>query len=177
MLAPELHLLQPAQRAQAHVQDRLRLQIIDPEATDQPGLGVVLLADDADHLVQIQEDDQEAVQQLQPPLDRAEAMAGAADQHLAAMVQPGAQHAAQAEHHGRPVGRQHVHVQREAGFQLGGAEQRLHQRCGFDGAGLRLQDQADLLRAFVPDVPQQRQLLGLQQLGQRFSISLVFCTW
>ena len=55
---------------------------------------------------------------------------------------------------GHLAAREHVHVQREARFELGGAEQRFHQHGGVHGAGLRLQHEADHVRAFVADVAQ-----------------------
>ena len=63
------------------------------------------------------------------------------------------------------VGVQHVHVEREARLELGGAEQRLHQHGGVDGAGLRLQHDADDVRALVADVAEQRELALLHELG------------
>src|SRR4051794_35747078 len=54
-LARELHLLEPAQVAQAEIQDRLRLTVGQLEAPHQGRLRLVLLADDADHLVEVEE--------------------------------------------------------------------------------------------------------------------------
>ena len=63
---------------------------------DQPRLRFILLADDADHLVEVQIDQQIAVEDLDAPLDRRQPMARAAHQHLVAVIEPGAQHLAAA---------------------------------------------------------------------------------
>ena len=89
VLLADLHLLQLAQAAQAHVQDRLGLHVGQAEALDQARLGLLLLADDADHLVEVEVDQQVAVQDLQPALDRGQAVVGAADQDLVPVIEPG----------------------------------------------------------------------------------------
>ena len=55
------------------------------------GLGLLLVADDADHLVEVEVGDDAAVEDLQPARDLLEAVPGAADQHLAAVVEEGLQ--------------------------------------------------------------------------------------
>ena len=66
VLAPDLHLLELAQGAQPHVEDRLGLHVGELEALHQDGLRLVLVADDADHLVEVEIGDQVAVEHLQP---------------------------------------------------------------------------------------------------------------
>ena len=51
VLALDLEFLKPAQGAQAHVEDRLGLQIGELERRDHVRLGLVLLAQDLDQLV------------------------------------------------------------------------------------------------------------------------------
>ncbi len=69
LLLADLHLLELGQMAQLGLQDRLGLLIRQLEALDQHRLGLFLAPDDADHLVQIQIDDQQAVEDVQPPRD------------------------------------------------------------------------------------------------------------
>ncbi len=165
MLLADLHLLEPAQRPQAHVQDSLCLRIGQRKPLHQPRLRMLLFADDRDHLVKIEIDEQIAVQHLQPALDRGEPVAGTADQDIVAVIQPGAQDLLQA-HDTRSPGRvQHVHVERDAAFQRGGAEQRLHQHFRLRATRAWFQDQADVFGAFVAHIAQQRQLPLLDELG------------
>ena len=104
---------------------------------------------------------------MQPLLHPLDAPAAAAVQHLAAVIQEGAQAVLQPHHARRARGVQHVHVDGEADLQVRQLEQALHQHFGRDGAALGLQDQADVLGRLVAHVRQQRRLLLLDQVGQR----------
>ena len=81
------------------------------------------------------------------------------------MRQPFGQRLGQAQHHRHLATAQHIHVERNARFQVGEAEQLLHQHQRIDGARARLQHQADILGGFVAHIGEQRQPLGFQQLG------------
>jgi hypothetical protein len=152
-------------RLQAQVQDGVGLHLSQLEALDQLGLGVVLEADDADHLVEVEVGDQVAVQHLQAVLDLLQAELRAPHQDDLAVLQPLLQHVAQRQHARNLAAGQHVHVEREAHLQLGQLEEALHQQRRIDGAALRLQDQAHGLGRFVAHVAQQRQALLAHQLG------------
>ncbi len=165
MLAANLDFLQLAQGAQPHVEDRLGLHIGEHEAPNQFGLRLVLLADDANHLVQVEIGDEIAFQHFQPVLDLAQPMFGAALQHHLAVRQPFGQRLGQAQHHRHLPTAEHVHVQRDARFEVGEAEKLLHQHQRIDGAGARFQHQPHILGQFVPDIGEQRQPLGFQKLG------------
>ncbi len=69
MLAADLHLLQPGELTQAGIEDRLGLDLAEGEPVDQAKLGLFFVADDADHLVEVEVDDQHPVQDVQPGLD------------------------------------------------------------------------------------------------------------
>ena len=56
-LAADLHLLELAQAAQAHVEDRLGLAVRQREFGHQHRLGLILGADDRDHPVEVEEGD------------------------------------------------------------------------------------------------------------------------
>ncbi len=88
LLLAQRHLLETAQASQARVEDIDDLQLAEAEAGLQRLLRIVLLADDADHLVEIEEDDDHPGEQLEPLVDRREAMARAAHQHDPAVVEP-----------------------------------------------------------------------------------------
>ena len=64
---------------------------VSVKVADQRLLGLVLLADDADHLVEVEVDDEVAVEDLQAAGDGGEAVLGAADQDDVAVVEPGAE--------------------------------------------------------------------------------------
>ena len=82
MLAPDLHLLELAQRAEPHVEDGLGLDLGELEGAHQRRLRLLLLADDFDYLVEVEIDDQIAFEHFEAMIDLGEAMLGAADQHL-----------------------------------------------------------------------------------------------
>ncbi len=82
------------------------------------------------------------------------------------MVEPFAQGFGQAHHHRDAALHQHVHVERNAVFQLGELEQRFHHQLGIDRARLRFDHQPDILGRFVAHVGDQRQLLVVEQFGE-----------
>ena len=165
VLGADLHLLELAQIAQAHVEDGVGLDLRELEGLHQDRLRLILGADDLDHLVDVQIGDQIAAEHFQAMLDLGLAVVRAADQHVAQMVEPFAQAFGEPDHLGHPALDQHVEVQRNPAFQLGQPEQRLHHQFRIDRARLRLDDEADVLGRFIPDVADQRQLLLVQELG------------
>ena len=164
-LLADLEFLELAQGAQAHVEDGFGLIVGQRPAGHHDLLGLVLLADDADHLVDVEVGDQIAAEDFEALLDLAEPMLRAADQHVLAVLQPFGEHALQREHVRHLAARQHVHVERKARLELGQLEERFHQQAGIDRAALRHQHDADIFRAFVAHVLEQRQLAGQQKLG------------
>ena len=132
------------------------------------GLRVVGLADDADHLVEIEVDDDLPAQDLDAAGDRGEPVAAAALQHIAAMVEKGLQRLLQAHHPRHAGGVEHVEVERHPDFELGQAEQLLHQHLGIDVARLRFEDEAHILGQFVADIGEQRQLFLFEQTPRSF---------
>ena len=87
VLAPYLRLLQPAQRAQAHVEDRVGLDLVDPEGGHQGVPGRVLLAHDADHRVEVEVGDEIAAEHVEAARDRRQPMGGAAQQDIAPVLE------------------------------------------------------------------------------------------
>ena len=75
MLAADLVGLERRQPLQAHVEDRLRLDLGELELVDQAGAGVVRIvggADQRDHRVEVVERDQEALEDVRPGLGLAQ---------------------------------------------------------------------------------------------------------
>ena len=166
VLAAQFHFFKAAQGAQAHVQDRLDLHIGQLEFGDHHRLGIVLIADDLDHAVEVQEGNHIAFQHLEPGGDLFQPVVRASHQHLAPVVEEGAQHLFQRADLGHATVDQHVHVQPEADLKVRDAEQRRHQLLGVDVAGTRFQDDADILGGFVAHIGKDRHFLGLDDLGQ-----------
>ena len=144
VLGADLEFLELAQRAQPHVEDGVGLDLRELERLDQRRLRLILGADDLDHLVDVQIGDQIAAEHFEPVLDLLLAIVGAAQQHVAQMVEPFAQAFGKAEHLGDAALDQHVEVQRNPAFQLGQPEQRFHQQFRIDRARFRLDHEADV---------------------------------
>ena len=161
----QLHFFEAAQRAQTRVQNRFGLIVGQGEGLDQGLLGFVLLADDFDHPVEIEIDNQQAADDFQTPFDLVQPVLRPPVQHHAAMVEPFAQGFGQAEDFWHQPCRQHVHVHRNAAFKLGQLEQRFHQQDGIDGARARLEHHADIFGRFIADIGQKRQFLVIDQFG------------
>uniref|UniRef100_A0A0N4ZJN0 LigA n=1 Tax=Parastrongyloides trichosuri TaxID=131310 RepID=A0A0N4ZJN0_PARTI len=160
------HFFETGQLTQAGVENEVGLKLAQSEGRDQRRLGLLFLADDADDFVQVQEDDAKAFQQVQALLDAGDAPLAAAVQHHAAVIQEGPQALLQTHDARRAGGVQHVHVDGEAHLEIGQLEQAFHQHFRLDGAVLRFEDQADVLRRLVAHVAQQGRLLVLDQVGQ-----------
>ena len=165
VLAPDLELLEAAQGAQAHVQDRFGLRIRESESLDHLGLGLVLLADDLDQLVEVQIGDQIAFEDFQPPLDRLQPEGRTPHQHLAAMVEKRLKGLAQVHHPRGVVLVEDVEVEREPDLEVGELEQLLHQQFGGNGARARLEHDPNVVGGLVPHVVEDGQLLGVDDLG------------
>ena len=81
-LALDLDAFEPRQLAQADLEDVLGLDVGQPELGHQVGLGLVRLADDADHLVDRQQREQPAFEDVDAPVDFAQAVLRAARDRL-----------------------------------------------------------------------------------------------
>ena len=141
------------------------MHIAEAEFRNQLRLRIVLAANDANDLVDIEVCDQIAVENFETMLDLLEPVRRTADKNLDPMLQPLPKHVAQIEHIGNLSRRQHVHVEADADLKFGRTEEAFHQQHGIDRTALGLQDEADFLRAFVAHVSKQRQLLLAHQLG------------
>ena len=89
MLGADLVGLERGQALQAHVQDRLRLDLGQLELLDQPvarRLGVGRAADQLDHRVEVVERDQQPLEDVRAGLGLAQLVLGAAGDDLALVV-------------------------------------------------------------------------------------------
>ena len=162
-LLADLDLLEPPQGAQPHVEDRVSLDFGQIPARDHLGLRVVALADNADHLVEIDIDDDLAVEDLHAPGDRRKTMAARPLQHVAAMIEKSLQCLLQIHHPRHALRVEDIEIERHPHFELGQAEELLHQHLRIDIAGFRLQHEADILGRLVADVGEERQLFLVEQ--------------
>ena len=80
--------------AQAQVEDGFGLDVGQRPPRHHHLLGLVLLADDADHLIDVEIGDQVAREDFQPPLDLGQPVLRTADQHFLAVLEPLLQHRA-----------------------------------------------------------------------------------
>src|SRR6476619_2507960 len=110
VLGADLHFLELAQRTETHVEDGVGLNFVQLERLDQRRLRLVLGADDLDHLVDVQIGDQVTAEHFEPVLDLRLAVIGAADQHVAQMVEPFAQALGKPHHFGDLALDQHAEV-------------------------------------------------------------------
>jgi hypothetical protein len=164
-LGADLHLLELAQVAQAHVEDRLGLHVGERELGHQHGLGLVLVADDLDDAVEVEIGDEQPAQHLEPRVDLAQPVPRAPLQHLAPVVEEGPQHLAQRRDLRHLAVDQHVHVEREPGLEVGEPEQRLHHRGRLDRARARLEHDAHVGGALVADIRKHGHLLRVDEIG------------
>ena len=156
--------------AQARVQDLLGLLIRELEALHQQRLRLVLAADDADHLVQIQEGDQQPIEDVQTLADLVQPVPQAARDGRGAELEPLAKDLLQAHHARAAVERDDVEIDAVVALQVGGGEQVVHELHQIDAVGARHDDQAGriLVIGLVAQVIHHRQLLGAHLLGDLF---------
>src|SRR5215467_4403328 len=119
--------------------------------------------DDADHLVEIDIDNDLPAQDLHAVADRSESMTALPLQHDPAMVEKGLQRLLQVHHLRHAERIEHIEVERHAYLELSQTKELLHQQLGIDIARLRLEHEADILGRLVLHVGKQRQLLLLEQ--------------
>ena len=84
--------------------------------------------------------------------DLFQAVRGAPFKDNTAMIDERLQHFAQAHHPRDQPAIEHVHVERDAAFEIGLTEQLFHQHRGIDRAAFGREDNADVFGRFVVDV-------------------------
>ena len=135
LLAADLHFLELGQVAQPQVEDRLGLDVGEPELLHQDGLRLVLLADDADDLVDIEVGNQQAIEDVQPLVDAFQPEAEPPLDRVDAERQPVLQQAAQVPDGGTAVGTDDVQVHPKRLLEVRGGKQMAHQRIDVHPVG------------------------------------------
>ena len=161
LLGADLHLLQACQLAQPGVEHIVGLDLVQTKGGHERRLGLVLGADDADHLVDIEEGDQQPLQQMQPAQHLVEPVLEAAGDRRLAETQPGGEDLLEV-HDPRPaVQANEVHIDPIGALQVGGGEEVGHEPFHRHPAVARHQDQARrrFVVGLVTQVLQPGQLL------------------
>src|SRR3546814_6114519 len=104
-------------------------------------LGLILAADDADHFIEVEKRDQQAVEQMQAALDLAQPMAQAAAHGVDAKAQPFAEQQLEVLDLRPAIEADHIEVDPVALFQVGGGEQMPHQLLDINPVRARHQHQ------------------------------------
>ncbi len=167
LLVADLHFLELGQVPQLQFEDGLGLRAGELEALHQHRLGLVLVADDVDHLVDVQVGDQQAFEDVQAVDDLVEAVIEPPDDRVHAETEPLPEQFAQVQHLRLAVDADDVQVDAVIPLEVGGGEQVVHQLLQVDAVGARHDDQAGrvLVVGFVAQVLDHRQFLGLHLLG------------
>ena len=132
LFAADLHLLEAGELAQLRVEDVVGLDLGEPEARDELRLRFLLGADDADHLVEVEVRDAQAIEQVQPLLDLLQPVLQPSPNGVRTEREPLEQQRLQVLQLRAAVEADHVEVHAEALLEVGGREQVAHQRIGVD---------------------------------------------
>ena len=162
-LLADLHFLEACQVAQLGLEYRLGLFVRQLEALDQHGLRMVLGAHDADHFIEVQVGDQQAVEDVQPRVQLRQAMTEPAGDRGFAEGKPLQQQFLQPHHARTAVERDDVEIHPVAALEIGGRKQVRHERLGIHPVGLGNDHQPGriFMIGFVPDIFDHGQLLQL----------------
>ena len=168
--APYLYLLQLGQAPQPEVENGLRLGVGQVEAPHQLPLGIVLLAHDPDHLVDVQVGDHQAFQDVQALFHLLQPVLQAPAHRLGAVLQPFLQDGLQVLDPGPPVDADHVQVDPVTALQVRGGEQVRHQFRQVHPVRARDKHQPGrvFMVGFIAQVLQHRQFLRLHLRGHLF---------
>ncbi|GBE09914.1 hypothetical protein BMS3Abin12_00466 [bacterium BMS3Abin12] len=137
LLAADASLLESRQVTQFQLQDRLGLRIGESEAFPQHRFRPVLAADDHDHLVEVQECDQQAFEDMQSPADLLQPVLQAPAHGGGAEIEPFDEQRAQIADMRAAVETDDVALHAVAAFEVRSGEQVRHQGLGVDAAGTR----------------------------------------
>ena len=165
----DLVALEAGELAEAHVEDGGGLGVVEAEALEEAGLGLVVVlggADDADDLVDVVDGDLEAFEDVDAILRLLEQEAGAARDDLDAVVDEALEEELQA-HAARGAVVEGEHVRREVRLQLGEAEEVVEDHVGL-GVGLDGHDDvhAHVALGEVLDVGDALDLVVLDEVAE-----------
>ena len=163
MLRFDLHFLQARQISQPRIEDRIRLDLREPEPLHQLRLGFIFTPDDADHLIDIQVCDQQAVENVQACHDAVIAKLQAPAHSRRPELQPLLEQLAQIINAWPAVEPYHVHVDPVITLEVGGCKQVRHERVHVDTvrSGDDHQARGVLVIGFITQIVDHRELLRL----------------
>jgi hypothetical protein len=160
----DLDRLEARELAQANVEDVVGLPLAQAKARDQRRLRLVGGADDRDHLVDVEQHELPAFEDVDALLDLAEAMPRAPLDRRGAKARPLAEQLAQALLRRPAVGADHRQVDRRRALEARVREQRVDELGLRHGARLRLEDDPHrrFLARLVADRVEHREHRRLQ---------------
>ena len=157
-----------AQGPEPHIEDRFGLIVGQVPALHEYFLGLILLADDLDNLIEVEIDDHIAGQHLEAGFYFGQPVLGAPRQHFMPVIEVALQRLAQIHHPRHGLRIQDIQIERNTDLEIGMGEERLHHHIGIDGPVTRLEDEPDIGRRFIADILQHGQLARLHLLGDFF---------
>ncbi len=162
LLLADLQLLELRQVPQPRVEDLLGLLVRELEALHQHRLRLVLAADDADHLIEIEEGDEQAIEDVQPLRHLLQAVLQAPRDGGGTKLEPLGEDLLQSHHARTAVEGNDVEIDAVVALEIGGHEQVVHQLHQIDPVGARHDDQARrvLVIGLIVVALDHRQLLG-----------------
>ena len=146
LLGADIHLLEPCEMAELQLQDRFRLDVGEPEPLHQHRLGPVLLADDRDHLVQVEEGGEDAFQPMEADLDPLPPELEPPPHGPAAELDPFDEQGAEVPDAGPAVEPDEVEVDPARALEVRGREEVGHQPFGVDPVRPEAQHEAHRVR-------------------------------
>src|SRR5579862_3947241 len=146
-----------------HILDGLLIAFLNLDEV----IRIILASADADHLIEIQERDQQAIQDVQSTVDLVEPELQATGHGGGAKLQPAAEDLAQAHDLRAAIQPDDVQIHTVAALKIGGGEQMLHHLIEIHAVGARHDHQAGriLMIGLIAQVLHHRQLLGAHLLG------------
>ncbi len=167
LLLADLHLLELREMAQPGIENLLGLLVRELEALHQHRLRLVLAADDADHLVEIEIDDEQAFEDVQPPADLVQAVLQAPRDGGDAELEPFREDGLEPHHARAAIEADDVEIDAVIALEIRGREQVVHHLHQIDAVRARHEHEAHriLVIGLVAQVFDHRQLLRAHLLG------------
>ena len=165
-LAADPHLFETRQVPQPELEDRLRLHVGQPEPVHQHRLRPVLLADDRDHLVQVEVGGEDPFQPVEADLDPVPPVLEPPPHRTAPELEPLAEEGTQVPDPGPAVEPDDVEVDAAGALEVGGREEMGHEARHVDPVRPEAEHEADRVRLvrLVPEVLDHGEL-SLRHLG------------
>ena len=163
LLASDLHLLQLCQITEFEIEDRFGLDITDLEGLHQHRFGFILLADNADHLVDVQIGDEVPLKNMHAPLDTFKPVLQTPLNRCLPAGQPLYENRDQRLHRWPPIDTDHIQVHTVGALQIGCGKQVTHHAIEVDTVrpGYEHQSGRMLVIRLIAQIRDHRKFAGL----------------